>query len=87
MLALYFITLRMKDTGKNVRNINPFYIQKALDSIAQNVKDASHLKNGRLLVEVQNDRQVEVLGKAKSPWILSCPSRGIPIAELLQGDY
>jgi hypothetical protein len=34
MLAPRFITFRLKDTEKNMRNINAFYIQKALDGIA-----------------------------------------------------
>jgi hypothetical protein len=55
---------RLKDTEENMRNINPFYIQKALDCIAGKVKNAYHMKNGTLFVEVQNDKQAEVLLKA-----------------------
>jgi hypothetical protein len=44
--------------------INPFYVQKALDSIAGKVKNASPLKNGTLLIEVHNDKQAELLLKA-----------------------
>jgi hypothetical protein len=64
MLAPLFITFRLKDTEKNMRNINPLNIQKALDGIAGKVKNASCLKNGTLPVEVQNDKQAEVLLKA-----------------------
>jgi hypothetical protein len=64
MPAPRIITFKLKDTEKNMRNINPFYIQKALDGIAGKVKNASRLKNGTLLVEVQNDKQAEVLMKA-----------------------
>jgi hypothetical protein len=64
MPAPCFITFRLKDTEKMMRNVNPFYIQKALNGIVGKVKNASHLKNGTLLVEVQNDKQAEVLLKA-----------------------
>jgi hypothetical protein len=47
-----------------MRNINPFYIQKALDSIAGKVKNASRLKNGTLLVEIFNENQADLLLKA-----------------------
>jgi hypothetical protein len=47
-----------------MRQINPFYVQKALDSIAGKVKNASRLKNGTLLIEVYNDKQAELLLKA-----------------------
>jgi hypothetical protein len=59
-----FITFRLKDTETIMRNTNPFYIQKALDGIAPKVKNASRLKKGTLFVEVQNDKQAEVLMKA-----------------------
>jgi hypothetical protein len=29
-----FITFRLKDVGKNVCNISPFYIQRTLDGVA-----------------------------------------------------
>jgi len=59
-----FVTFRLKDSDKNMRQINPFYVQKALDSIAGKVKNASRLKNGTLLIEVHNDKQAELLLKA-----------------------
>jgi hypothetical protein len=46
MPAPRFLTFRLKDTERNMTNINPFYIQKALDGIAGKVKNASRLKNG-----------------------------------------
>jgi hypothetical protein len=52
---------RLKNTENNMRTISLFYIQKALDDIAGKVKNASRLKDGTLLVEVQNDKQAEVL--------------------------
>jgi hypothetical protein len=64
MPAPLFITFRLKDTEKNMCNINPFYTHKALDGIAGKVKNASRLKNGTQLVEVQNDKQAELLLKA-----------------------
>jgi hypothetical protein len=47
-----------------MRNINPFYIQKAVDSTVGKVKHASRLKNGTLLVEVNYEKQADVLLKA-----------------------
>lgn len=38
MPALPFITFRLKDAENSGRNINNFYIHKALDSITGNVK-------------------------------------------------
>jgi hypothetical protein len=66
MSAPRFITFRLKDTEKTLRNINLFYIQNSLDGIARKVKNALRLKNGTLLVEVQNDKQVAVLLKANT---------------------
>jgi hypothetical protein len=47
-----------------MHNRNPFYIQKNLDAIAGNVYNASHLRNGTLLVEVCNEKQAELLSHA-----------------------
>jgi hypothetical protein len=47
-----------------MRSINPFYIEKALGSIAGQVKNDSRLKNGTLLVEVCNEKQTDLLLKA-----------------------
>jgi hypothetical protein len=63
-LLLRFVTFRLKDSDKNMRQINPFYVQKALDSIAGKVKNASRLKDGTALTEVHNDKQAELLLKA-----------------------
>jgi hypothetical protein len=47
-----------------MRQINPFYVQKTRDSIAEKVKNASWLKKGTLLIEVHNGKQAELLLKA-----------------------
>jgi hypothetical protein len=47
-----------------MRQINPFYVQKARDSIAEKVKNASWLKKGTLLIEVHSGKQAELLLKA-----------------------
>jgi hypothetical protein len=52
MLVHIFLTFKLQSTEKIVWNINPSYIQKNLDTVAGKVKNASHLKNGILLVEV-----------------------------------
>jgi hypothetical protein len=49
-----FVTFRLKDSDKTKKNIIPFCIQKAPDSIAGRVTNASRLKNGALLVEARN---------------------------------
>jgi hypothetical protein len=64
MPALRFVTFRLKDTDKNMRHINPFYVQKALDARAGKVKNVSRLRNGTLLIETRNDKQTELLLKA-----------------------
>jgi hypothetical protein len=64
MPAPRLVTFRLKNSEKNMRQINPFYVQKALDSIAGKVKNASRLKNGTLLIEVHKDKQAELLLKA-----------------------
>jgi hypothetical protein len=55
---------RLKDCDMTVKNISPFYIQRAVDSTAGKVSNASRLKNGTLLVQARNERQAEVLLKA-----------------------
>jgi hypothetical protein len=52
-----FVTFHLKDTDKTMRNISPFCIQKALDSISGKVNDASRLENGTVLVEARNDKR------------------------------
>jgi hypothetical protein len=46
MPAPRFVTFRLKDTEKTVRNINPFCIQKTLDNIADKVINAVHVVTG-----------------------------------------
>jgi hypothetical protein len=43
-----------------MRNINPFYVRKALDGVAGKMKNTSRLKNGKLIAEVQNNKYSEV---------------------------
>jgi hypothetical protein len=96
MPAPRFITFRLKVIERNMRNFNPFYLQKILGGIAGKVKNAPRLKNRTLLKEVQNDRQAEVLLEANL--LESCPtviqierhsslnfSRGVINADLLDG--
>jgi hypothetical protein len=64
MLVPHFITFKLKITKKTVQNINPFYIQEALNSVACKVRNASQLKNRTFLVEVQSEKQIEMLLKA-----------------------
>jgi hypothetical protein len=64
MTAPRFITVRLNDTEKAMRNISPLYIQEALVRTAGKVKNVSRLKNGPLLVEVQDEKQLEVVLKA-----------------------
>jgi hypothetical protein len=61
MIAMF----RLASTENTMQNINPFYIQKALDSIAGQVKNASRLKEGTPLVDVSNEKQANVLLKNK----------------------
>jgi hypothetical protein len=54
----------MKGPKKSIRRASPFYIQKALDSNTENVRNATRLKNGTFLVDMFNDKQAETLIKA-----------------------
>jgi hypothetical protein len=55
--AARFVTFRLKDSDKKMKNVSPFYIQKALDGLAEKVTNGSRLKNGVLLVESRNEKQ------------------------------
>jgi len=44
-----------------LHNLNLSYIHKNLDSLAEKVKDASHLKNDALVVEVFNKKHLDLL--------------------------
>lgn len=59
----HFVASKLTYTEQIMWNISSFHIWNVLDGIAGNVKDASELKNGALLVEVQNEKQVEALFK------------------------
>jgi hypothetical protein len=37
-LLLWFVTFRLNGSDKNTRQINPFYVQKAVDPIAGKLK-------------------------------------------------
>jgi hypothetical protein len=68
----------LKDSDKNMRHINPFYVQKALDSIAGKVKNKSWLKNGH------NDKHAVTSETTLLGSHLSTPrdtSRLIPLVE------
>jgi hypothetical protein len=47
-----------------MKNIDPFHIRKALDTVTGKVKNVTWLRNGTLLVETQNDKQADFLLKA-----------------------
>jgi hypothetical protein len=51
-----FVTFRLKDTAKTMKNIGPFYIQKALSSIAGKVTNVSRLMNGTPLAEARDEK-------------------------------
>jgi hypothetical protein len=59
--ALKFLTLRLKNTDKTMRDINPFFGKQGLDFICGKVKNASRLRNGTLLVEAFTENQSNVL--------------------------
>jgi hypothetical protein len=59
------LVIRRSDTDKTVKNLSPFYIQKALDQIGGAVRNASRLRDGSLLVETQTEEQTKKLLKQK----------------------
>jgi hypothetical protein len=56
--------LQFERRWQDLRSISQFCLQKALDTIAGKVTNASRLKNGTLLMEARNDKQADVLLKA-----------------------
>jgi hypothetical protein len=58
-----FLYIQLSSKDKTMKNISPFYVQRALDNIAINVRNTSCLRNGSLLVETLNKRQFELLLK------------------------
>jgi hypothetical protein len=64
LLASPFVTFRLKDSDKTTRNISPFYIRKAVGSVAGKVTCASRLKKGALLMAARNGKQVAVVLEA-----------------------
>jgi hypothetical protein len=59
-----FLCTQLSSKENTMKNISPFYIQRALDDLAGKVRNASRLRNGTLLVETLNERQSEFLLKA-----------------------
>jgi hypothetical protein len=45
ILALCFVTLKLKEVENTMCNINLFYMLKASDAIAGKFKNATHLRN------------------------------------------
>jgi hypothetical protein len=43
--ASRFVTFKLKDTDKTMRQINPFHIQKALDAITGKVESVKNVMN------------------------------------------
>jgi hypothetical protein len=80
MPALHFKTFKLQDMCE----INPFDIQKALDGVASKVRNATQLKNETLLVEVFNEKQVEVLLKTK---LISCFLVHVERSTSLMGNH
>jgi hypothetical protein len=56
MLTSQLMSFRLKNTNKNMRSINPFCIEMALDAVTGKVMNVSQLKKGTPLVEVQNEK-------------------------------
>jgi hypothetical protein len=59
-----FLTLRLKNTEKTKKDINPFHVKQGPDLICGKVKNASRLRNGTLLVETFTENQSNALLKA-----------------------
>jgi hypothetical protein len=57
----HLLIFKLKDMGKATHEINPFSIQKALNTIAVKIKNTTRLKNGTLFVETRIDKQAELL--------------------------
>jgi hypothetical protein len=64
MPAPKYLTMRLKNTEKTMRDINPLCVKQGLDLICGKVKNASRLRNGTLLVEVFAENQSSALWKA-----------------------
>jgi hypothetical protein len=60
----HFFCIQLNSKEETMKNISPFYIQKALDNIAGKVRNASCLRNGSLLVKTLNKRQSKLLLRA-----------------------
>jgi hypothetical protein len=58
-----FLTMQLMGTEKTFCDMNPFYIQKNLNSKAGKVQNASCLRSGTLLVDVCNEKWLDKLLK------------------------
>jgi hypothetical protein len=61
LLAPRFVTFGLKDPDETMKSVSPFYIQRALDSIAGKVSNASLLKMCHSLWRHGMKKQAEVL--------------------------
>ncbi|XP_058816058.1 uncharacterized protein LOC131679362 [Topomyia yanbarensis] len=57
-----YLILKRTDPGETIKNVSPFYIKKAMDSITTNVT-ISRTKDGELLLKTTNKQQAEKLLK------------------------
>jgi hypothetical protein len=64
MPAPKFLTLRLKNTEKTMKDISPFYVKQGLDLNRGKIKNASGLRNGTLFVETFTENQSNALLKA-----------------------
>jgi hypothetical protein len=81
MPAPKFLTLRLKNTEKTMRDINPFHVKQGLDLIRGKLKNASRLRNGTFLVEAFTENQSSALLKA-TPWVIPNPGGEARLTEL-----
>jgi hypothetical protein len=63
MPAPKFLTLRLKNTEKTMKDVNPFCVKQGLDLICGKVKNVPRLRNGTLLVEAITENQSNALLK------------------------
>jgi len=67
ILPPQFLTMQLVGTEKTFRKLNMLYVQRNLDSLARKIRNASCLRNGTLLVEVFNEKQLDSSGWDCSP--------------------
>jgi hypothetical protein len=64
MPAPKFLTLRLNNTEKTMKDVIPFCVKQGLDLICGYVKNVSRLRNGTLLVKTFTENQSNALLKA-----------------------